>query len=112
MHLPVLARLRDQRELELALICDLQPERAAAARRRFGFSEETGDGIAAIGRPDIDVVYAFGSAQLHFEYGLAALRDIDQIAWQQLIAVERRAIAFERDLAVHTAVNEIERDPR
>ncbi len=74
MHMPVLARLRDRREVELALLCDLQHERSTAARRKFGFAEETGDGIGALGRPDIDVVYILGSAQLHFEYGLVALR--------------------------------------
>jgi len=73
MHLPVLASLRDLGLVKLALICDLQQERATAARRKFGFAEETGDGIAALARADIDVVYVFGSAQLHFEYGLAAL---------------------------------------
>jgi phosphoglycerate dehydrogenase-like enzyme/predicted dehydrogenase len=74
MHLPVLARLRDKREVELALVCDLQPERAGAARRRFGFGAQTGEGMPALARPDVDAVYVFGSAQLHFEYGLAALR--------------------------------------
>jgi phosphoglycerate dehydrogenase-like enzyme/predicted dehydrogenase len=74
MHLPVLARLRDKRSVELALICDLQRERAASARHKFGFLEDSGDGIAALERSDIDAVYILGSAQLHFEYGLAALR--------------------------------------
>lgn len=75
MHLPVLARLRDSRNVELALICDLQRERAAWARHKFGFLEDTGDGVAALERGDIDAVYILGSAQLHFEYGLAALRN-------------------------------------
>jgi phosphoglycerate dehydrogenase-like enzyme/predicted dehydrogenase len=56
-------------------VCDIQRERAAAARRKFGFLEESGDGVAALERQDIDAVYIFGSAQLHFEYGLAALRN-------------------------------------
>jgi phosphoglycerate dehydrogenase-like enzyme/predicted dehydrogenase len=74
-HLPVLARLRDKGEIVLALICDIQCERAAQARRKFGFLEEGGDGISALERRDIDAVYIFGSAQLHYEYGLAALRN-------------------------------------
>jgi phosphoglycerate dehydrogenase-like enzyme/predicted dehydrogenase len=73
MHLPVLAALRDKGEMVLTLVCDIQRERAAAARREFGFLQDSGDGIAALERRDIDVVYIFGSAQLHFEYGLAAL---------------------------------------
>jgi phosphoglycerate dehydrogenase-like enzyme/predicted dehydrogenase len=74
MHLPVLARLRDQGLLTLALVCDLRRERSAAAQAQFGFREQTGDGHAALARADIDVVYVFGDARLHYEYGLAALR--------------------------------------
>jgi phosphoglycerate dehydrogenase-like enzyme/predicted dehydrogenase len=75
MHLPTLARLRDRRNVELVLICDMQRERAVAARRMFGFLEDSGDGVAALERRDIDAVYLLGSAQLHFEYGLTALRN-------------------------------------
>ncbi len=73
VHLPALARLRDRREITLAVICDIDRERAATARRRFGFLEDSGDGLAALQRSDIDAVYIFGSAQLHYEYGLVAL---------------------------------------
>jgi phosphoglycerate dehydrogenase-like enzyme/predicted dehydrogenase len=73
-HLPVLARLRDQGELVLSLICDIDRARAASARRQFGFLEDTGDGVGALQRADIDAAYIFGSAQLHYEYGLLALR--------------------------------------
>ncbi len=74
IHLPVLAGLRDRGEIVLALVCDIQRARAAAARRKFGFLEDSGDGVAALERPDIDVVYIFGSAQLHYEYGMQTLR--------------------------------------
>lgn len=73
LHLPVLARLRDQGRLVLAEICDLRRERSAATRTRFGFARDGGDAMAAIGRGDIDLVYLIGSAQLHHQYGLAAL---------------------------------------
>jgi phosphoglycerate dehydrogenase-like enzyme/predicted dehydrogenase len=73
MHLPALARLQAAGEVELALVCDLQRARASAARRRFGFREESGEAGAALARSDIDAVYVFGSAQLHHQYGLAAL---------------------------------------
>ncbi len=73
MHLPILARLRDKGELELALICDIQRERAAAARRKFGFLEDSGDAVSAVERQDIEAVYIFGSAQMHYEYGMRAL---------------------------------------
>ena len=74
MHLPMLARLRDQGRITLALVCDLREDRAAAAREYFSFREQTGDGLAALARADVDVVYVFGDARLHYEYGLAALR--------------------------------------
>jgi phosphoglycerate dehydrogenase-like enzyme/predicted dehydrogenase len=74
IHLPVLAGLRDRGEIVLALVCDIQRARAAAARRKFGFLEDSGDGVAALERTDIDAVYIFGSAQMHYEYGMLALR--------------------------------------
>jgi phosphoglycerate dehydrogenase-like enzyme/predicted dehydrogenase len=75
MHLPVLSTLRDKREITLTLVCDIQRERAAAARRLCGFLEDSGDALAAVQRQDIDAVYIFGSAQLHYEYGMAALQN-------------------------------------
>lgn len=75
LHLPVLARLQDHGEIVLTLVCDIQRERAAAARRKFGFLQDSGDGVAALGRTDIDAVYIFGSAQLHYEYGMLALQN-------------------------------------
>ena len=75
LHLPLLARLQQQGRIVLAVVCDLRPERAAAARRQFGFLEESGDGLAALARPDLDAAYVFGDARLHYEYGLAALRN-------------------------------------
>jgi len=75
MHLPVLARLRDSGAIELAIVCDLEHVRAEQARRRFGFREVSGDAAAALRLADIDAVYIFGSAQLHYEYGLLALQN-------------------------------------
>jgi phosphoglycerate dehydrogenase-like enzyme/predicted dehydrogenase len=75
LHLPVLASLRDRGQMVLAHVCDVQRERAAAARRKFGFLEDGGEAIAALERTDIDAVYIFGSAQLHYEYGMLALRN-------------------------------------
>src|SRR5258705_9643795 len=72
-HLPLLAKLRDSGDIVLSVICDIQRQRAAEAKKRFGFSEETGDAIASLTRDDIDAVYIFGTAQIHYEYGLLAL---------------------------------------
>ena len=75
MHMPVLGRLRDQGRIVLALVCDLREERATAAREKFSFLEQSGDGLAALARPDVDLVYILGDARLHYECGLAALRN-------------------------------------
>jgi phosphoglycerate dehydrogenase-like enzyme/predicted dehydrogenase len=73
LHLPVLAALRDQRQLVLSVVCDIDAERASSAQRRFGFLEATADARGAIERVDLDAVYVFGSAQLHHGCGVAAL---------------------------------------
>ena len=73
-HLPALARLRDKAEIILLVVCDIDPQRALAARHKFGFLESSGDALAALHRKDIDAVYIFASAQLHYEYGMIALQ--------------------------------------
>jgi phosphoglycerate dehydrogenase-like enzyme/predicted dehydrogenase len=75
MHLPVLAGLRDAGQIELAVVCDIEHERAERALRQFGFHESCADPSGALKRADIDAVYIFGSAQLHYEYGSAALQN-------------------------------------
>lgn len=75
MHLPVLAGLRDTGKIELAVVCDLEHERSELARSQFKFRESCGDAGGALRRADIDAVYIFGSAQMHYEYGLAALQN-------------------------------------
>jgi phosphoglycerate dehydrogenase-like enzyme/predicted dehydrogenase len=74
MHFPVLATLRDRGRIVLAHVCDLQAARARAASERFGFLEESSDAQTALACPELDVVYVFGNAQLHFDCGVAALR--------------------------------------
>jgi phosphoglycerate dehydrogenase-like enzyme/predicted dehydrogenase len=73
-HLPALAQLRDRGEVLLVAVCDIDLQRALAARHKFGFLEHGGDALAALQRKDIDAVYIFGSAQIHYEYGMIALR--------------------------------------
>ncbi len=73
LHLPVLGALRDAGQIVLALVCDIDAARATAAQRRFGFLQASADALAAIERAGLDVVYVFGSAQLHHRCGLAAL---------------------------------------
>src|ERR1700744_713453 len=74
MHLPALAQLRVAGQLELSLVCDIDSARAGAAQQKFGFLESNGDAIGALERSEIDAVYIFGSAQMHYEYGMKALQ--------------------------------------
>src|SRR5215475_5633917 len=73
MHLPVLAALRNEGKVALIAACDIKDDRSAAACRKFGFQEHSGDAAAQIARVDIDAVYIFASALVHYEYGLQAL---------------------------------------
>ncbi len=73
VHLPILAELKQQGALDLTVVCDLDPRRAETARTKFGFAERAGDAVAALARPDIDVVYIFAGAQIHADYGRMAL---------------------------------------
>jgi phosphoglycerate dehydrogenase-like enzyme/predicted dehydrogenase len=105
MHLPILAALQKQREIELALICDIDRSRAAAARERFGFQQDCGDGLTALGRRDIEVVYIFGSAQLHYEYGLTALRNGKHLFVEKPIAPSyQAALAMANSARSHSLI--------
>ena len=74
IHLPILAKLKSEGAIELTLVCDLDDGRAQTAQTNFGFHDRCGDGIAAANRRDIDVVYVFGTAQMHMTFGAEALR--------------------------------------
>lgn len=74
IHLPILAKLQLEGVIELALICDLDEARALSAQTKFSFRDRCGDAMAAVNRPDFDVVYVFGTAQMHMRFGSQALR--------------------------------------
>jgi len=96
MHLPALARLRDRGALTLAVLCDLNQERANRARHTHGFLEVTGEATAALARPDIELVYIFAVASLHYEFGLRALHAGKHLFVEKPIAP---SFAEARDLA-------------
>lgn len=96
VHMPILAGLRDKGEIILAQVCDIQRERVAVAQRKFKFLEGSGDAAMALERPDIDAVYIFGSAQMHYEYGLMALQSGKHLFIEKPIApsyAQARALA-------------------
>ncbi len=89
-HLPAMQRLGGRGKLILETVCDVDPARAASAQSRFGFAARTGDALAAIANPAIGAVYVFGSAQLHFEYGRAALMQGKHLFVEKPIAPDYR----------------------
>lgn len=96
IHLPILARLQKEGAIELAVICDLDDARAAAAQARHGFKDRCGDAAGGVRRPDIDAVYVLGSAQMHFNFGLQALRQGKHLFVEKPIApswAEARTLA-------------------
>ncbi len=96
LHLPELARLRDAGRIDLVEICDLRPDAAEEMRRRFGFAGDGGDAVAAIHRPDIDLVYLLGNAQQHHALGIVALTAGKHLFVEKPIApgyTEARALA-------------------
>jgi predicted dehydrogenase len=96
VHLPLLARLRDRGRLQLVEVCDLRAERATAAKDRFGFERSSGDAALALQRPDIDAVYLFGDARMHYDLGMAALECGNHLFVEKPVApsyAEARAMA-------------------
>jgi phosphoglycerate dehydrogenase-like enzyme/predicted dehydrogenase len=91
VHLPAL-----RGRVDLAIISDIDRERAEMARRSFGFREANGDAVAALARDDVDVVYVFGSAQMHFGLGMRALESGKHLFVEKPVApswTEARAMA-------------------
>ena len=89
-HFPALARLRDKGEVLLMVACDIDPQRSLAARHKFGFLENSGDALGSLQRTDIDAVYIFGSAQLHYEYGMIALQCAKHLFVEKPVAPSHR----------------------
>jgi phosphoglycerate dehydrogenase-like enzyme/predicted dehydrogenase len=98
IHLPILARQQTSGVLTLALICDLDEARAMAAQRKFGFAMFCSDATQAVMRSDIDVVYVFGTAQMHYAYGLLALEH-----GKHLFVEKPVAAGYEQALALASA---------
>jgi phosphoglycerate dehydrogenase-like enzyme/predicted dehydrogenase len=99
LHLPVLARLRDEQRLELCVVCDLDAQRAAAAQRRYRFAEFSTDACSSIERPDLDAVYVYGSAALHQRCGLKALQSGKHLFVEKPVAPSYAAAMLLADAA-------------
>lgn len=68
----ILPSLRHARA-RLVAVCDLDPDRAAFARRRFGAEAAYGSLDELLARTDLDAVVVVGPPALHVHAGIAAL---------------------------------------
>jgi len=75
VHFPILSALQKEGKIVLKVICDLNLSAAQTAKEAFGFEETSTSGNDVVGRSDIDAVYIFGTATMHYEYGLLALQN-------------------------------------
>jgi len=72
-HLPILKSLSDKGVYELSLLCDINAQAVQAAAQNFGVAEWTLNADDIFARKDIEAVFVFGTAAMHFEYGMRAL---------------------------------------
>jgi phosphoglycerate dehydrogenase-like enzyme/predicted dehydrogenase len=75
IHLPIIKDLSDQKIYENIVLCDLNKEAAAMGAKSFGFSEHTHNADDIFSRSDVDAVYVFGTAQMHYDFAKKALEN-------------------------------------
>ena len=73
-HLPALARLCAAGKCVMQGICDINLDAAQKAGKTYRIPFVTHDASALLERNDIDAVCVFGPADVHYSYGLAALK--------------------------------------
>jgi len=62
-----------QHEVELAAVCDLIEEKAAAAARKFGFQKVYTDFEKMCDEEQLDAVFCVGGPQVHYSVGMQVL---------------------------------------
>jgi phosphoglycerate dehydrogenase-like enzyme/predicted dehydrogenase len=73
-HLPALVRLQDEGVCSIVAICDIDIDAAKKAASLFGISDTTHEASSLVTRDDLDAVCLFGPAEVHYKFGLEALR--------------------------------------
>jgi predicted dehydrogenase len=72
-HLPIISRLQNDGVYTLVVICDLNVDAARQAAEKFGFENYIHEADSVFNY-DIDALYVFATAQLHYEYSYKALQ--------------------------------------
>lgn len=73
-HLPALIKLQEEGVCRVLEICDIDIDAAKKAADKFGIKSATHDADVLVKRKDIDAVCLFGPAEVHYKYGLLALK--------------------------------------
>jgi len=74
LHMPTLAQLQKEGYLRLRCVCDLNRQAAEKAAKAYGFEKIAHDTRDVFSDEDVEAVYVFGPARLHFECARGALR--------------------------------------
>src|SRR4051794_31115337 len=73
-------------EIELAVLADVDADRAEAASRALGFRRSTGDWRHVVGDPEIDIVDITTPTMVHEEIALAAIASGKHVACEKPLA--------------------------
>ena len=102
-HVP--AWTRDPRA-KVAVICDVERDRAKEIAGRFGIPETADDWQAVVGRSDLDVIDVVTPSRTHFELAWAALSAGKHVLCEKPVARDfretRRAAALARERGLKT----------
>ena len=95
-HLPGWAR--DER-CQIVAVCDIDPERAAAAAEHFGAEVATADYPELLARDDIDIVDVVTRDSDHFQINKAAIEAGKHVLSEKPVAHDYRDVRRVADLA-------------
>lgn len=73
VHMPTLAQLQKEGYFRLRCVCDLNRQAAEKAAKAYGFERIIHDTREVFSDEDVEAVFVFGSASLHFECARGAL---------------------------------------
>ena len=90
-HLPGWAR--DER-CRIVGVCDIDPERAAAAAKTYGADVATGDYTELLKRDDIDIIDVVTRDSEHFEINCAAIEAVKHVLSEKPVAHDHHDVAM------------------
>jgi phosphoglycerate dehydrogenase-like enzyme/predicted dehydrogenase len=74
VHLPILKKLADEGLCELVTVCDLDGNAAAKAAKDFSFQTFFSSADEMLRIAEIDTLYVISGADVHYRYGLEAVK--------------------------------------